>query len=247
MNFVEQLAHLSHPLLQAGLLTAPGLLLLRGRRFRLAGGLLLALALLWVWLCATPVFAQWLRHGLERQYAQRNAWAYADADAIVVLGGGKLPSLTDRAMRDVNGQATRLGFGLQLFRDGRAGTLLLSGDDQALKMERRLQEQGVPSSALLTEDESANTHQNALFSARLLKHEKLQRILLVTSGIHMPRAAACFTRQGLTVIPAPVPDSDDEYHNSSHAWWPKRKAFNLSTRCLREYLGMWSYKLLGWA
>ncbi|WP_426703004.1 YdcF family protein [Rhodanobacter sp. Col0626] len=246
MNFVEQLAHLSHPMLQAGLLAAPGLLLLRWRRFRLAGGLL-GLAVLWIWLCATPAFAGWLQHGLERQYVQRNASAYATADAIVVLGGGKLPSGADWVPGDVHGRATRLGFGLQLFRDSRAGIILLSGEDQARKMRLRLQEQGVPASALLMEDESANTHQNALFSARLLKHEKLQRILLVTSGIHMPRAAACFTRQGLTVIPAPVPDSDGKYRQVGHSWWPKRKALSLSTRCMREYLGLWSYRLLGWA
>ncbi|MGY3038780.1 uncharacterized SAM-binding protein YcdF (DUF218 family) [Rhodanobacter sp. TND4EL1] len=246
MNLVEQLAHLSHPVLQAGMLAVPGLLLLHRRRFCLAGSLL-TLAVLWTWLCATPAFAGWLQQGLERQYVQQSASAYATADAIVVLGGGKLPSGNDWSAGDMNGRPTRLGFGLELFRDQRARTILLSGDDQALKMEQQLQQQGVPGSALLTEDESINTHQNALFSARLLKHEKMQRILLVTSGIHMPRAAACFTHQGMTVIPAPVPDSAAEYPQGSHSWWPERKALSLTRHCLREYLGLWSYKLFGWA
>lgn len=246
MNLVEQLAQLSQPMLQTGMLAAPVLLLLTRQRFRLAGGLL-AIAVLWIWLCSTPVFARWLQHGLEHQYAQKSASAYAQADAIVVLGGGKLPSRLDWAAGDFDGPVTRLGFGLQLFRQARAGIILLSGNDQARKMEQRLLELGIPAGALLTEDESANTHQNALFSARLLKHEKLQRILLVTSGIHMPRAAASFTRQGLVVIPAPMPDSGASHRWTSYPWWPKRKALSLSTRCLREYFGLWAYRLLGWA
>ena len=245
MTLVEQLARLSHPALQAALLAILGLFCLRRhRRIAIA---LLSLATLWIWLCSTPAFASWLRHGLERPYAQTKAAAYPKADAIVVLGGGTLPrSGTAWGIDDTDEPTTRLGFGLRLFRNSRAGTMLLSGGDQALKMTRKLQEQGVPASALITEDASTNTHQNALYSAIILKRKKLQRILLVTSGIHMPRAMANFKRQGLTVIPAPVFDPDEGSWQIAHSWWPKRTALGLSTDCLREYLGLWVYRLCGW-
>jgi uncharacterized SAM-binding protein YcdF (DUF218 family) len=247
MGLVEQLGCLSHPVLQAILLAILGMLLLWRRRYRAATGLLL-LAMLWLWLCATPAFALWLWQGLDCPQAQTNAATYPKADAIVVLGGGRLPQQgAGWSTDDARVQATRLGFGLQLFRNSRASTMLLSGDDQALKMARKLEQQGIPASALITESASANTHQNALYSAAILKRKKLQRILLVTSDIHMPRASASFTRQGLTVIPAPAPDPDGRRLKRSHPWLPQRAALSLSARCLREYLGLWSYRLRGWA
>jgi uncharacterized SAM-binding protein YcdF (DUF218 family) len=79
----------------------------------------------------------------------------------------------------------------------------------------------------------------------MLKHEKRRRILLVTSGFHMPRAAAAFTNQGLDVIPAPA--YDPIYPSwQADPWWPKRSALRMSGRCLREYVGMWWYRIRGW-
>jgi uncharacterized SAM-binding protein YcdF (DUF218 family) len=245
MGLISQLDRLTHPIIQAAILVVACLILLRWGRYRLAMGSLV-LATAWLWLCATPAFATWLQQGIERPYAQQEAAAYPVADVIVVLGGGKLPrSGIDWNMDDT--PTTRLGFGLQLYHASRASGMLLSGGDQALGMARKLREQGVPAAALQTEDASANTHQNALFSANILKREKLQRILLVTSGIHMPRALASFERQGLTVIPAPAFDPHDEPWQLGNPWLPRRAALTLSARCLREYIGLMGYRLRGWA
>lgn len=246
MGLIEQLARLSHPVVQAAFLaTLGGFFLGRHRRAALV---MLSVATLWIWLCSTPAFAGWLQRGLEHPYTQTKADAYPKADVIVVLGGDELPqSDTNWGADDAEARPTRLGFGLQLFRSSRAGTILLSGNDQALQMAEKLQEQGVPASALITEDASANTHQNALYSAIILKRKKLLRILLVTSGIHMTRAMASFKQQGLAVIPARALDPDDGFAPMDRPWWPKRAALRLSTHCLREYLGLWGYQLCGWA
>lgn len=244
MSFLEQLARPPDPVLQAALLVILGLILLCWRRFRLASGLVL-LAVAWMWLCSSPAFALWLLHGLEDPYPQASASAYPMADAIVVLGGGRLPPEdTDWDADGVDHRPTRLGFGLELFQKSRAGTLLLSGADESLEMAQRLRQQGVPASALITENASTNTYQNALYSASLLKHDKLQRILLVTSSRHMPRAVASFVKQGLTVIPAPVPHRERSRRLNA-SWWPQRGALYLSTFSLREYLALWCYRLLG--
>lgn len=246
MGLLEHLDRLSHPTLQAALLVVFSLgFLRRHRRVAFAS---LFLAAFWMWLCSTPAFAVWLQHGLAPSYAHARAADYPAADAIVVLGGGKLPQTDAGWIVDADQpQATRLGFGLQLFRNSRAGILLLSGNDQAREMTRRLVLEGVPPGVLLTEAASTNTHQNALYSAALLKHRQLSRILLVTSNIHMPRASSSFARQGLTVIPAPVFDPDGMAMRMSRSWWPRHAALNLSARCMREYLGLWCYRLRGWA
>jgi uncharacterized SAM-binding protein YcdF (DUF218 family) len=240
MGLIEQLIF---PIYQAALLVALGLLMLCRRRYR-AGTLSVLFGILWLGCCSTPAFATWLREPLEQRYEQKEAAAYPHEDVIVVLGGGTLPGNNWMA-DDPHTQATRLGFGLQLFQHGRANVVLLSGGDQAVKMARMLLEQGVPATALRMENASANTHQNALYTAAMLRRENLLRILLVTSGIHMSRAAGSFERQGLTVIPAPAPDPI--YPSWQHSrWWPQRAALQLSGRCLHEYLGMWWYQIHSW-
>lgn len=217
------------------------------RRYFIAIGLLAA-ATFWIGLCSTPAFATWLLRGLEHPYAQITAASYPRVDAIVVLGGGKLPQpgvAWGTANTDV--RITRLGFGLQLLRSSRASVMLVSGDDQALQMAQKLREQGVPASVLITEAASSNTYENALYSALILKQRKLQRILLVTSRIHMSRAQASFERQGLTVIPAPAPDPFSAPRHPGYSWWPGRAALRVSAACLREYMGLWGYRLRGWA
>ncbi|WP_233842642.1 YdcF family protein [Dyella sp. 2HG41-7] len=242
MDLFESLVY---PINQAAILAAVGLCVLWRRRYRAAFAIF-AFGICWLWLCATPVVATRLRDSLERSYPQRDASTYAKADAIVILGGGNLPRYDlDSNADETFSLATRIGFGLQLFRDARADMVLLSGSDQALRMARRLQSQGVPVNAMQTECASTNTHENAVLSAALLKQAKRPRILLVTSGFHMPRAAAAFANQGLDVIPAPA--FDPVYPSwQAHPWWPKRSALRLSGRCLREYAGMWWYRLRGW-
>lgn len=196
-----------------------------------------------------PAFATWLQRGLENQYPSKPVTSYPKADAIVIPGGGVLPqSSNDWSDEETDRRTTRLGVGLQLYRNSRASIILLSGGDhEATRMASMLQHQGVPVSALRTEDVSTTTHQNALYSATMLKREQRQSILLVTSAMHMPRAAASFKRQGLTVIPVPACDSARPLPSMGNSWWPQRAALRLSTRCLREYFGLWGYKLRGWA
>ncbi|TAL03747.1 MAG: YdcF family protein [Rhodospirillaceae bacterium] len=54
------------------------------------------------------------------------------------------------------------------------------------------------------EDRSADTIENARFSAEILKSAGITTIVLVTHATHMPRAMALFMATGLTVIPAPT-------------------------------------------
>jgi uncharacterized SAM-binding protein YcdF (DUF218 family) len=242
---MELFEKLIYPIYQAAILAVVGVYFLCRQRYR-CGFAFMAFGAGWLWLCATPAMAMRLRESSERRYPVREASTYSKADAIVILGGGALPrSGLDPDADDPYGPATRIGFGLQLFRDARADTVLLSGGDQAHSMARGLSRQGVPADAMQLESTSTNTHENAAFSAAMLKREKRVRILLVTSSFHMPRAAAAFTKQGLQVIPAPA--YDPIYPTwQTHPWWPERSALRLSGRCLREYVGMWWYWMRGW-
>jgi uncharacterized SAM-binding protein YcdF (DUF218 family) len=243
---MDLLEKLIYPIYQAAIFAIAGFYFLCRRRYR-SGFALLAFGAGWLWLCATPAMAMRLREPLECHHPAQEASAYSTADAIVILGGGALTqSVLAPDADDPYGAATRIGFGLQLFRRARADMVLISGGDQAQPMARALRQQGLPVDAIQVESTSTNTHENAAFSAAMLKREKRLRILLVTSGFHMPRAAAAFAKQGLEVIPAPA--YDPIYPSwEAHPWWPKRAALQLSGRCLREYVGMWWYQVHGWA
>ena len=210
----------------------------------------IATGLLWMWLSSTSAFAFYMQKSLEQQYPPKEAMAYPDADAIVVLGGGALPNLNgDWNEYPADTDTTRIGFGLKLFRSSKANVILLSGGElEAEQMAGKLLQQGVPENVVQTETSSMSTHENAIYSAAILKREKRQRILLVTSAMHMPRAIASFRRQGLIVIPAPALESTpDAKSKPGISWWPNRPALLLSYHCLREYFGLWAYRLIGWA
>ena len=57
---------------------------------------------------------------------------------------------------------------------------------------------------MVLEERSLNTRQNAAYGAELLKARGIDRILLVTSALHMPRAVALFKAQGLQVSNRPT-------------------------------------------
>jgi uncharacterized SAM-binding protein YcdF (DUF218 family) len=54
------------------------------------------------------------------------------------------------------------------------------------------------------ENRSTTTEENAEFSAKLLKQERVTHIYLVTHFWHMPRAQAVFEKNGFKVTAAPI-------------------------------------------
>jgi hypothetical protein len=65
---------------------------------------------------------------------------------------------------------------------------------------RLLEEWNVPSTAIQIEGGSINTHENAILSFQMLAPHSIRKILLVTSAMHMPRAAGAFRKAGFEVI-----------------------------------------------
>ena len=99
----------------------------------------------------------------------------------------------------------RLLKAFRLYRAGKARLIVVSGGDNPLLAKARTEhhaeemrniseEWGVPDSAILVEDSSINTRENALFTRKLLADEGIQNIILVTSALHMCRAAATFRK-----------------------------------------------------
>jgi uncharacterized SAM-binding protein YcdF (DUF218 family) len=116
----------------------------------------------------------------------------AELDAIVVLGcpvrpdGTPSPSLHRRAL-----------LGARLFLDGRAPRVVMSGGvtrrglpSEAAAAAAVAIEAGVPSAAIVVEDRSRSTIENARFSAAILGSDA--RIVLVSDRHHLRRARWIF-------------------------------------------------------
>lgn len=97
----------------------------------------------------------------------------------------------------------------------------------------------MPDAAIHLESTSINTRQNADHVAHLLNDWGIDRLLLVTSALHMPRAMRQFEAQGLIVFPAATD------HEAVDAAWDIRKllpdseSLDGSDRAIKEWIGLW--------
>ena len=222
------------------------------------------ISLMVLFICGNRYVANSLAKSLEWKYPALTQ--PEKVDLIVVLGGGTEPQLEPRPITEVNAAGDRVIYAAKLFRQYPNAKVLVSGGDidfldqssdtPASDMADLLNLMDVPNSAIILQDKSQNTYEDALYSCEKIKAGKYQNVLLVTSAMHMPRSVKLFEKQGYQVIPAPT-----DYSITQVAWqktWhPNFEEFvinlvpsysNLSsvTKSLKEYLGMWVYHLKGW-
>jgi len=204
-----------------------------------------------------------LARTLEWHYLPSNI---SKADAIIVLGGATDPAQSPRPMVEVNSAADRIFYASQLYHDGKAPLILVSGGNiewapsqnstPASEMASLLEMLGVPGSAILQQDRSQNTYEDAKYSTEILHQKGIYQALLVTSALHMPRSMALFEKQGMKVNPAPA-DFTVTQENWKDLWQPNLETFlinlvpsisslGLTTNAFKEYLGMFVYHLQGW-
>lgn len=111
---------------------------------------------------------------------------------------------------------------------------------ESLGMRQFMLDLGVPAAALLTEERSRNTRENAEMSAKLLRERGIQKVLLVTSALHMRRAVHLFEQQGLLVHPVTI-DQEVASPNARMNWLPDASALDGSGRAFKEMVGYWQH------
>jgi uncharacterized SAM-binding protein YcdF (DUF218 family) len=210
--------------------------------WRRIGQVLLGVALVDLWIAATPIFADWLNLRLESQFRPASVEMLPQRDVVVLLGGG-----SDR----------RIMRALQIYRAGKAPLIVISGGNlpwqaaavpESQRIADFLVELGAPRSALILETESRNTRENAVNTAAIFKEHGWRNGLLVTSGDHMPRALAAFQKVGLDVVPAATEIQAEPLQiDSLLDFLPDADALAWSTSAIKEMIGLCVYHLRGWA
>jgi uncharacterized SAM-binding protein YcdF (DUF218 family) len=211
----------------------------------------LALSLLSVGLVCWPPCEYLLSRPLEGRYPVRPFSAPAGLDAIVVLSQAVSPPQFARpyALPDYE-TFSRCQYAAWIYRNTKLPVLVSGGGADAgtpsfaASMRELLLAAGVPAERIWIEERSTSTHENAAFSAQVLRGYGARRIALVVDARSMLRAAACFRHEGIEVVAAP---SRFRYISATVAdWIPGWKAVQGNELTLHEMAGLLWYRLRGW-
>jgi uncharacterized SAM-binding protein YcdF (DUF218 family) len=209
-----------------------------------------------VWVCGMLPISDILLAPLEARFARADLTSLANGiDGVIVLGGaedGRINIM--RELMSLNDAGERLTEAVALMRkypkarlvfSGGSDAILVSKPPEALRAFRFFEALGVDAGRITLEDQSRNTHENAVFTKRLIAPKPGETWLLVTSAFHMPRSMGIFRKVGLELKPWPV-----DYRTPMGA--PLFMPYNSISYGLhrldfviKEYVGLFVYWLTG--
>lgn len=250
MLFDKLISLLIYPLGLSILLGFAGLLLWVLRHQRSAA-VVLSCSLGWLTLWSLPPVADAVARSLEGQSTYLAVEAVPLADVILVFGGVMQPPRPGRPYPDLGAAADRVWHAARLYHAGKAPKVILSGGrndwqedwpSQAATMAQFLTDLGVPSSAIVLEERSRSTYENALYCAKLMRGQGMNRALLVTSALHMPRSYAVLRAAGVDAVPAATDFEVVDEPRNVLSWLPSAQALQRSTFALHEWVGIAVYR-----
>lgn len=251
------------PLLAAMLLPpVPWLLLVllggwQMTRRRWLGWLLLLAGTGLIWASSTSLVADWLGQSLlKTPPALRDPRVLlqqprpAGDTLIVVLGAGRYAGAEyDRVTLNTLAME-RLRYGIWLSRQTGFAVVFTGGLSPGARpptegaMAERVAREEFRHPLAWIEERSRDTHENALYTVDMLRERRVGRIVLVTHGLHQPRALGHFRRArdaaGLDfdIVPAPVGINEKGPQRLLSDYYPTPGGITRVRYALREWLGL---------
>ena len=206
-----------------------------------------------LYLSSIDVVSENLIGWLESRYPAVPIAQAGKADAIVVLSGIFGPPVKPGFLVNLSESVERLEGGIVLYQTGAAPWLVFTGGRIPWEGRTRVEGEdsrddamarGIPENKILITREVGNTADEANAVAELMRTRGWKRIILVTTGWHMPRAAWLFRRAGVECTIFPV----DFRHNASGQltpldFFPNAGALEGTETALREIYGNLFYRL----
>lgn len=202
------------------------------------------------WLASLPIISNSLIKSLESDYEIQNIDQIASHDAVVVLSGMISTIQTEKEIKyEFREGVDRILAGIALLKNQKANKLILTrgllpwgtGSPEGEVLSDFAQANGVRKDEILLTSQVQNTNDEAKEIAKLVKSE--DRIVLVTSAFHMPRALMVFQNQNILVTPFAV----DFRHVSKKIdlldFFPQAFAFEDTSLFFREMIGRAYYAL----
>ena len=203
---------------------------------------------------AIPAVSFWPLRWIEATCSPLDDDAHG-AQAIVVLGGGLLPADSIRKHAELAASSSRRClYALELFRDlgplpifvtGAKADAGKRGPGEAEAMHDFLIELGIKAENVHLEANSSTTNENAAFTSKMLRDTGTYKILLVTEALHMPRAEACFRKEGIEVVPAPSSYRTTEFQWRIDEFLPSLHGLNDMNDACHEWIGYSWYRITG--
>lgn len=218
-----------------------------GRAFGAAAATVVA----YFWL-ASPLGANLMVRAIEGDPTEPGACiGLAEDDVVVALAGGITASTGGAPplarLKEASFRRTIAAAGLVAPHGDM--TLIVSGGAGGATTEARLMRDlavalGVSPERVVVEAESRSTRESAARLGELARSTSVSSVHLVTSALHMPRAAWALSDRGLQVCRHPV---DWKQVPFDFPGWlvPQVSAIEKSTRVVHEAAGMVWYRLLG--
>jgi uncharacterized SAM-binding protein YcdF (DUF218 family) len=233
-----------YPLQLAGILWLIGIIVWIRRPRSKKGPALVAAAGIWLLVISSPLVSFIIVKPLEDMagpYAEPAELARKGVEYIVVLGGDiRLGNLTP-ADRVANSSLVRVMEGIRLWKGIHGSRLVVSGGSEfagvmasGKAMSLLAQQLGVPKDAIVLEDSSLDTEEEARLLKPLLANRKFA---LVTSAVHMNRSLMHFRRVGLDPFPAPADFQVKKFRHGVRSFFPSVDSLTRSQAGVHEYLG----------
>lgn len=209
--------------------------------------------ILLLFLFGSTTLPDWLLGTLEKPYLNIKLDANATADAVVVLGGYTSGGEEEPTGLDAGEAFDRILTGVELIRAGRAKRLYVGGGnfeiDSGVKSELSviepwLKRWNLTDVPIATLGDSGNTYGEARAVKKLMEDNGWDKIFLVTSAWHMPRARAVFESSGVVVIP--VGCDFRSVPGGSQVFFPQSARLGLLRIFLQEKVGWMYYRVKGW-
>jgi uncharacterized SAM-binding protein YcdF (DUF218 family) len=151
----------------------------------------------------------------------------------------------------------RLWQAVRLYKEGKVKKILVSGGSGMLNYQQYkesdfireyLQTLGVHNGDFYYENQSRNTHENAVYSKKVIETEKLSGpVLLITSGFHLRRAAKCFDKAGIpSTLYATDRATGDRRFSAELMLIPNAEALLKWNGLIKEWMGLVMYKVQGY-
>lgn len=234
------------------LLLVIGLILFARRRSR--GGMMFAiLSLVWLFFAGCGPLTSMLLGNLQSGFAPDVA-TWGHRNVIILLGAGTVRSGSGAIEPSLyaNGRILRAA---ELYRSCKATggdcKVEVSGGD-AMKLKQAeadvyaitLDRLGVPRADLMLESKSMNTFQNAQFSKPLLMAYGADKVVLVSSAVHLKRVVLYFAHFGIRGEAI-----RGDYVTAQYDWLPTSENLSFADFAIHEYVGVGRYHLYnarGW-
>ena len=241
------------------LLLAVWLWMQRRQSPRVGGRLVLVAWLLLTAFACTPLTSLMLL-SLEQRNQPNLLEKLRPAPAVICLGGSCGPSLFEVTGINFGSNVDRILSSLLLLSRGKGGALVLGGGayrqnggwaSEANELQRFLREVMGRRDEIISLGRCSDTHDEAVKTAALCAQRGWKDIVLVTSAVHLPRAKACFEKQGL-VVQAVGCDFISSFRNPSAEGTnlffhlPKVGSIQGLGSLIHEWVGLLVYWWRGW-